>query len=74
MEKAETLVGHMVFDIASSCLRTRSGERVNLRFQASEVLKLLVQAQGQVVARETFLDVIWQGRQGSEEGLVQCIA
>lgn len=55
-------------------LRTQSGEAVDMRPQSREVLRLLASSPNQTITKDTFSSAIWDGRQVSEDSLVQCIA
>lgn len=55
-------------------LKHPDGTVVDLRPQSREVLRLLVQAPQTIITKAQFTDAVWEGRQVSEDSLVQCIA
>ncbi|MDA7427024.1 winged helix-turn-helix domain-containing protein [Primorskyibacter aestuariivivens] len=55
-------------------VREANGEAVDLRPQTRQVLALLVRSPNQTVSKEDFVSAVWEGRQVSEDSLVQCIA
>lgn len=74
MKKPELQIGDLAFSMESGSLIDSAGNQVPLRFQAREVLRLLASRPNEVVERALLLSEIWQDRQSSEDGLVQCIA
>ena len=64
----------LVFDGRDATLRTRSGDPVELRPQSREVLKFLATRPGETLTKADFAETVWEGRQVSEDSLVQCVA
>lgn len=50
------------------------GEEAKLGFRQREALRLLVEAEGEAVTRETLFDQIWPGVQVDESSLTKCIS
>jgi len=66
--------GDVILDLADGTLRQTSGQPVDLRPQTREVLKRLAASPNKLVTKQDFARDIWEGRQVSEDSLVQCIA
>lgn len=66
--------GKVKLDSRSGVLRASDDTLVDLRPQSREVLRLLVASSGEVVTKDTFARAVWDGRQVSQDSLVQCIA
>lgn len=64
----------LVLDSETGLLTTRAGDVVEMRHQTGEVLALLVRSPGRVVTKAEFARQIWDGREVSDDSLVQCIA
>ncbi len=64
----------VILDGSSGTLKTVSGEAVDLRPQSREVLRLLATSPNWTFDKDNFTAVVWEGRQVSEDSLVQCIA
>ncbi|MDU8945194.1 winged helix-turn-helix domain-containing tetratricopeptide repeat protein [Ovoidimarina sediminis] len=64
----------LVLDGSDGSLRRHTGEAVELRPQSREVPAHLARAPGRTVSREEFTEAVWDGRQVSDDSLVQCIA
>ena len=74
MKSSEIQLGDLVFAPAQGRLTDASGQTVELRHQAMQVLRELASAPNEVVEKERLVARVWQNRAGAEEGLVQCIA
>ena len=69
-EFAETGV---VLNASDGSLRGSDGAPVELRPQSREVLKILSARPGETITKAAFTEAVWEGRQVSEDSLVQCI-
>jgi TolB-like protein/DNA-binding winged helix-turn-helix (wHTH) protein len=67
-------IGTMVFDLVSRELRDQQGNLVDLRSQSAEVLALLAQHPGRVMAKEDIFSAVWPDTFVTDDSLVQCIA
>ena len=63
-----------MFDAGDGSLKDSAGAPVDLRPQSREILKILGAQPGEVVTKAAFAEAVWDGRQVSEDSLVQCIA
>ncbi|HKZ81964.1 MAG TPA: winged helix-turn-helix domain-containing protein [Pyrinomonadaceae bacterium] len=66
------LFADFVLDLARGCLH-RGGERVHLRPQSYEVLKILVENKGRLISKDRLIEEVWQGRAVTDDALVQCL-
>ena len=53
---------------------TRSGDPVSIEPKVFDLLRLLVENAGELVTRDTLIDVVWQGRIVSESAISACVA
>ncbi|MFZ0819075.1 MAG: winged helix-turn-helix domain-containing protein [Candidatus Acidiferrales bacterium] len=60
MERRSYQFGPFLFDPVS-CVLTRSGKTLPLTFKAADVLRVLVENRGQVVAKNKLLEEVWPG-------------
>ena len=67
------LPSHVV-DLAAADLRSVSGERVNLRPRAFEVLRLLAERPGDLLTKDEIMTRVWDDVAVTEDSLTQCIA
>lgn len=74
MKNSEIRIGETVFDLTTGRLTSPSGEEIELRNQARQVLLKLAETPGEIVPRQTFFETIWKGTHVTEDSLVQCIA
>ncbi|PUB08315.1 winged helix-turn-helix domain-containing tetratricopeptide repeat protein [Yoonia sediminilitoris] len=74
MKNYEFAKNGLVLDGADGSLTTRSGDPVELRPQTREVLKFLAEHPEKTLTKADFAEAVWEGRQVSEDSLVQCIA
>jgi len=59
-------------DLARSLL-LRGGSELQLRLQSYEVLRYLVERNGQLVTKEELLSAVWAGRAVTDDSITQCI-
>ena len=64
----------VILDASDGSLTNRVGAPVELRPQTREVLRILAAQPGVVITKSAFTASVWQGRQVSDDSLVQCIA
>ena len=55
------------------CLLLRGGVELQLRLQSFEVLRYLVERNGQLVTKEDLLSAVWAGRAVTDDSITQCI-
>lgn len=61
-------------DLRRGSVTDEAGQRIALRPQAAEVLKVLVAKAGQVVPKDDLIAAVWGGIAVTDDSLVQCIA
>jgi len=74
MKTPEIQLGRFTFHTVEGVLSGAYGEKVELRYQATEVLKFLANNPNAIVEKDQLVQSIWDGRHGAEDGLIQCIA
>jgi adenylate cyclase len=60
-------------DVARGCLRTADGE-IELRPKSFEVLRVLVENAGRLVAKDEIITTVWPNVIVSDESLMQCVS
>ncbi len=64
----------LLFDDSDGTIILPTGDRVALRPQTAQVLRILVAQHGQIVSRDTLLDRVWPTTTVTEDSITQCIA
>lgn len=73
LKSVEIDLGTALFNSASGYLLDRGGQKLDLRHQSREVLKVLAQHPKRTVSRDTLMEVVWAGRNVSSDSVAQCI-
>lgn len=71
--KYDFKVGDWCVDVKTSCI-FNEGDEIHVEPKAIELLQLLAKAEGEVVPRETIMDVVWNGRFVTDYALNNVIA
>lgn len=64
----------LLFDENDGTIILPTGDRVALRLQTAQVLRILVAQRGQIVSRDTLLNRVWPTTTVTEDSITQCIA
>lgn len=67
------LAGGYVLDLAGHALRDSAGRPVELRPQAFDVLRMLVEHRGELVTKEALFSRVWPGLVVTDDSLVQAV-
>ena len=74
LKSVEIRLGTAWFDTSSGHLFNKDGQKLELRHQSREVLKMLAERPGRTVSQATLIEKVWSGRTVSQDSVAQCIA
>ena len=67
-------IGGAYYDAEFEVLRAPNGDELTLRPQSLQVLKVLLEADGELVTKNALMETVWRDTVVTDDSLVQCIS